>query len=185
MSEHINMGFSDFPKDRDYKKFVNTTKAIVRRSSEYCEWVKFIKFTVGYNFCQITEESQDDLTVDLHHYPIALEHIVESVLNAKILRGRVTSLDIAKEVVKLHYDNHVGYVLLISSLHEKFHNGKLSIPLNMVHGDYTYILNNYPVPEEVRDLISKYKKIKNDDINVKWAKDNYPYNNDNKILGGL
>ena len=172
--ERLSFDLEDFASEKDYKKFVNAVKTIVRRSPEYNTWVDYIKYTLGYKHCQLTSESSDDLTVDLHHHPISLQNIVEIVLNNQLAKlGHTNSLQVAREVLELHYQNNVGYVLLVRSLHEKFHNGKLAIPIDIVLGNWKFIIENYQVPDEIMQTIKRYESVK-----VKpetWTKDNYNF----------
>jgi hypothetical protein len=45
--------------------------------------------------------------------------------------------------MNLHYENNIGYIPLLESMHEKFHNGHLDIPISYVHGNYSYFVTNY------------------------------------------
>jgi hypothetical protein len=64
-------------------------------------------------------------------------------------------------------------------LHKKFHNGFLQIPIELVHGDYKYILDNYYIREEVLEKVSKYESVKLENFQKlsNWSKDNYAFMN--------
>jgi hypothetical protein len=171
--DNLTLETTDFATEKEFNKFVNAVKSIVRKSPEYTTWVKYIKYTLGYKYCQFTHESADELTIDLHHHPIGMQNICEIVvLDILSKNNSVTSLDAAMNVLKLHYDNNVGYVLLVSSLHEKFHNGNLQIPMNIVIGNWKYIIKNYYIPERIQKVINGFTKIQT--VNeYTWQKDQY------------
>jgi hypothetical protein len=181
MEFNIPLEISSFESDKQYNAFINATKRIIRNSVEYKEWVKYIKYTIGYDYCDMTKESSEEVTVDLHHHPISLENIVKIVIENKLKDFKpFSSFDIAKEVMQLHYDNHVGYILLVKTLHEKFHNGYLKLPIDLVHGNYKYILENYYIPEDIMKTINSYMSITLEDIKreyggqvYKWSRDEY------------
>jgi hypothetical protein len=42
-----------------------------------------------------------------------------------------------------HYQNIIGYIPLVSTLHEKFHNGFLDLPINFVQGYWEVFWNKF------------------------------------------
>lgn len=159
--------FFELPKDalfdpREEKKFLQSVKAMVRTSYEYKEWVKFVKFNVGLDKCSFTGERSGEVTVELHHHPISIANIIKTIydeMTNNINLTVISSTDLAKKVIDLHKHNNVGYVLLVTTLHEKFHNGFLHIPMEYVNGNWEYLLNNYDVNEEIMEVINKYTAI--------------------------
>lgn len=150
----------EFYDIKELNKFVSNCKKLVRSSLEYSTWVSFIKHEK--NLCQYTHESNNVLTVDLHHHPYSLENIVKIVLQKQIqVNNKTTTLDVAKEVLQLHYDNKVGYILLIKSLHEKFHNGYLKIPIEIVNGNWKQFEQEYLpyISKEIFSVVNKYRNI--------------------------
>jgi len=169
----------DFVNEKDFNSFIRCTKSVVRTSYEYRFWTRYIKDTMRYNTCQFTQESSEELTLDIHHHPISLENIVRIVTEDKLLKTNegVSSVTIATEVLKLHYANKVGFVVLVKSLHEKFHNGFLQIPISMCHGNWQYILQEYFVPDNIKEIVEKYCQITTAhgfDPN-RWTKDQYGF----------
>jgi len=176
----IDLEISSFPDEKVYKKFVKSCKTIIRQSIEYKDWVKYIKFSLGYDYCSMTKESAHEVTLDLHHHPFSLENIVKLVIDRLLTeRGKVTSFDVSKYVMQLHYDNNIGYVLLVKTLHEKFHNGFLDIPIELVHGNWKYLVENFSLTEEIKEVVSRYSMITIESVKKKygniytWSKDNY------------
>ncbi len=166
----------DFASEKDYKKFVTSVKYIIRKSPEYNIWTDYIKHTLGHKYCQFTKEVDDEVTVDLHHHPYALQDIVETVISNNLVKGTINSLNISKEVLLLHYNNEIGFILLVRTLHEKFHNGFLDIPMNLVLGNYSEFERKYSISQEIQNKVSRYKQIVLP-VNIQWKKDNYILDN--------
>ena len=64
------------------------------------------------------------------------------------------SFDIATSVINLHYENKLGYIPIVKSLHEKFHNGYLQIPMNLIHGNWKYMLSQFSFDDDDMDTIT-------------------------------
>jgi len=163
----------EFYDVKEYNKFVSNIKRLVRSTLEYSTWVSFIKHEK--NLCQYTHESTTALTVDLHHHPYSMENIVKIVLAKQLaVNSKTTTIDVVKEVLQLHYDNKVGYVLLIKSLHEKFHNGYLKIPIEIVNGKWKKFEEEYLpyISNDIMQTVNKYRNITLQNCSpIKWDKD--------------
>ena len=71
--------------------------------------------------------------------------------------------------------NKIGYIPIIKSLHEKFHNGFLNIPIDLVKGNYLQFLNEYGkyIDDDDFDIINTRLSINSSSDS--WSKDNYIY----------
>lgn len=135
---------SDFDCEKEFGKFIKSCERLIRYSPEYKIWTEFIRESLGYTACQITGEMHSQTGVDIHHHPFTLWSIVKSVINKKIEQNQeFCSYDISAEVIQLHYDLKASFCLLVSSLHQKYHNGYLQLPMSLVRGDYRYLIDNY------------------------------------------
>jgi hypothetical protein len=83
--------------------------------------------------------------------------------------------------MKLHYDLKVPFVVLLKSMHEKFHNGFLKIPINLVHGDLRYFIDNYKEFLEDDDVEIIYDRLSVNFENCGWA-NKYNWNNNKYII---
>lgn len=125
----------EFSQEVEYKKFIKNVEQTVRRSSEYREWKQYIIDVLGINSCIITQESMSDCGLEIHHHIPSLYVLVSTMVNQKLETGEpFCSFDLCTDIIELHFQNKVGYVPLITSMHEKFHNGALEIPINYVRG---------------------------------------------------
>ena len=90
------------------------------------------------------------------------------------ISGSGLGLSIAKEIIELHFQNKIGYVTLLKSMHEKFHNGRLDIPVSLVKGDYRHFMNNYSRFLDEYDLESMEERMVVTESNCSWMRGNYP-----------
>lgn len=172
----LSLRISSFESEKDYVKYIKNVERLVRGSPEYRDWVKYVTVSLGHTACEFTHESLNECSLEVHHHPITLFTIVSVVINTDFLddNKEFTSADIVNRVLELHFMNKIGYCVMLSNLHEKYHNGFLDIPMEFVHGDYKYILDNYKIPEQDMELIYKLCMIKSKDIKINWGKDDYP-----------
>lgn len=150
--------FPDEPKLN--KKFIKNVERLVRSSLAYKEYCRYLNEDQGlindvHNF-NITNEVA---TLEYHHYPFTLYDIVEILLNKIFLEGqRVTSIELAEEVLKLHYKNMVGLVHLDLTNHELVHAGKIFIPLDSVFGRVNTFVDQYK-PYMFDEQIERYNNL--------------------------
>ena len=170
----------NFADESEEKRFIKNVERLVRSSLEYREWLSFVKDTLGMQACLFTGETDDETgDIEIHHHPLTLYDIVQAVCDTYIMKDKeFCTFDIAQEVIDLHFKLKVGFVPMLRSLHKKFHNGFLDIPIELVHGDYRYILDNYYIRDSVAEKVAKYESIKlgDDKFKYSWSKDNYIFN---------
>lgn len=139
----LSMTRNSFVDEKAMSSFVRKCISAVRQSPEYREWVAYVKDVLGFKTCVFTEETSDELTIEIHHHPLTLYEIVELEIVRHINNNyEFCSMDIVKRVMELHYSNNVGYLPIVSSLHEKYHNGFLIIPPKFVNGIWNYVLTH-------------------------------------------
>ena len=140
----LSLRRNDFADEKEMERFIKSCERLIRMSPEYRIWTDYIRSVLGYYRCEITGESHQETTVDIHHHPFSLYAITKAAILRNEASGKeFCSYDISSEVIQLHYDMRVPFCLLISSLHEKFHNGALMIPMDLVHGDVQYFITTY------------------------------------------
>lgn len=154
--------------DKDKHRYIQRIERIVRASTEYRDYIKFLKEHMDLNSCIFFQHISTDkkkngggrhVTIELHHEPLTLYDIVSVVLEKYIDQGiPLNDLLIADEVMELHYENKVGLVPLSKTAHQMIHNStKLMVPLNMCYGNYTDFLDQYD-PWINDQLYSKIEK---------------------------
>ncbi len=179
---YIEMETLDFDSSKEYKRFIKGVELLVRKSPEYKLWISFIKDTKGINYCYFTNEVNDEVTIEIHHHPFTLYDLVSIAINNKMRNNeKFTSYQIAKEIMTLHYQNKVGYIPLVKTLHEKFHNGFLQIPIELVEGDWKKIFDTYEeIPMDIQEKINIYASIhaNPNQTAYNWSKDQYMIHQD-------
>lgn len=150
--------------EKDKIKFIKTVERLVRASLEYRDYIQFLKENIGLDSCiffqKITASStKRKIKIEIHHEPLTLYDIVSVVLTKYQEEGlEINALDIADEVMDIHYQNMVGLVPLSKTAHEMVHNStKVFVPLNMCYGNYSEFLREYEpyVSEDIYDKIER------------------------------
>lgn len=133
-SRYISIG-----SDKEKVKFIKKIEMVVRSSSEYREYVKYLKEYVDLNTChffnKVTNNGRRKISIEIHHEPFTLFDIANIVLTKWTENGQsLNTFLIAEEVMKLHFQNKVGLIPLSATVHELVHVGKIFIPLQDVYG---------------------------------------------------
>ena len=172
---YLSLRRSNFEDEKEEKRFFKNVERLVRGSIEYREWLAFVKDTLNLDFCAFTGETDAETgDIEIHHHPLTLFDIVQAVVDTYIMNDKeFCTFDIASEVIDLHFKLKIGFVPLLGSLHKKFHNGYLDIPIEFVHGDYKYILENYFIREHVKEKVLKYESVTLEQVTIDWKKNEY------------
>lgn len=160
--------------ERDKEKFIKRIEKIVRGSMEYKDYIAYLKEYVDMTHCAIfnnVENAQGSrVRIEIHHEPLTLFDIVQTVVNTHIEEGiPLNDLYLSDEVVELHYTNKVGLIPLSKSIHQIIHNSnELVIPLHLVYGNYKEFLEEYSdyvddsILDKLERKINETKNIKQD-----------------------
>jgi hypothetical protein len=172
---NLPLRIKSFPAVKEFETFIKNAEKQVRNSIEYRLWAQYITDHLGNTHCAITKESMNECPVEIHHHPITLYTIVKSVVNKCLSQDQeFSTFDVATKVIELHFQNKVGYVVLLSSLHHKYHSGFLNIPIELVNGNYKHIIGTYSIDEAEYDKILKLCNVHIDDLKQTWERNNYP-----------
>jgi len=183
-----------FTSPIDYKKFVKSVERLVRGSMEYKEWVTYLKNELNIQECEITHERDSECSIEIHHHPISLYNICSIVLDTVMEnKEKFSTFDIAQIVISLHFMNKVGYVPLLKSIHEKYHNGFLLIPIELCHGQWKEILLDFVIAPEIQMAVSKLSAVTKEHALQHWQRNSYVLENkspdpvaiENKQEGGM
>ena len=152
--------------DKDFKKYIQDVEKEVRSSIEYRRAIRYLKENMGMNESAfmdgIASDSDNKISIELHHSPFTLFDISLIVFNKRLFYGESLELQAtAKEVTKLHYYLVVGLVALTKTEHELVHNSYLFVPADKVLGDYGKFITyykNFMTPEQIDtiDRIEEY-----------------------------
>lgn len=171
----LSLKISNFENESTYKKFIRNCEMMIRRSIEYKLWRNYIVDVLQINECMITHESMNDLTIEVHHHLPSLYSLVSALVNRHIEKNQdFCTFEVCQEAIELHFKNKIGYVTLIKSMHEKFHNGRLTIPIAFVKGDYRYFVNEFSKYLDDDELEKIDLRLATNESNCTWSKDEYP-----------
>jgi len=171
----LRLRISSFNSAKDFENFIKCVERIVRYSQEYKLWVGYITDHLGESQCALTKESINECSLEIHHHPITLYTVVKSVLNDLLSKNaEFSTFDVATKVIELHFQNKVGYVVMLSDLHKKYHSGFLNLPIELVHGDFRHIITSYSIDENEYDKICRLCNVHVEDMKQVWQKDAYP-----------
>jgi hypothetical protein len=179
----LSLRMDNFENETEYKKFVRNCEMMIRRSVEYKLWRNYIVDVLQINECMITHECMEDVTIEVHHHLPSLFTLVAALVNKRIESNEsFCTFDICQDAIELHFKNKIGYVTLLKSMHEKFHNGKLAIPIGFVKGDYNHFVREYSKYLDDDELEKIQTRLATKDTNCTWSKDEYP--SLQKMVGG-
>lgn len=155
----LSLRIDEFEDPKDLDRFVKACVRLIRTCPEYRYWTDYIRQTLSLINCDITGESGIKTTVDVHHHPISLFAYTKAVILKNLSQGNsICTADIMIQMLQLHFEMKVPFVLLMTSLHEMFERGHLNLPMELVHGDYTYFINQLLSQldeDEIDNIMSK------------------------------
>lgn len=172
---NLSLRIQTFEGEADYNKFIKNCEKLIRGCLEYKLWRNYITDVLQIQTCAITEERMDQTNIDIHHHPVSLFTIVKSLVNEKLEKEEpFCSFDISIKAIELHFSNYIGFIPLLSDLHEKYHNGFLNLPRNMIKGNYNAYLEEYSKYLDEEELENIQNKLSITEHNCNWSVDNYP-----------
>ena len=170
----LSLRIKKFENESEYNKFIKSVERMIRSSIEYRLWKSYLIDVLGMTTCVITDENLAELSLEVHHHTPSLYLIVKAILNKTIDDDEYfSSYDIAIKVMEIHFKNQLGYVMMISSIHEKYHNGFLDIPIESVKGNYMEFINNYSQYLDDEDLDSINNLLQINRSNCSWSRNSY------------
>ncbi len=159
--------------DKAIIRIIHAVERMFRTSAEYNHYLGNIRKSTGFNNCSIFGGVTDDnATIEFHHYPFTLYDIVQSVI-LKSLSNKQTfsTFTLARDVTILHFQNKVGIVPLSKTVHQMVHTGALFLPLDFVLGDYVSFVDDFQdvftnkIREKYNAMVKKTKELKDTDFN--------------------
>jgi hypothetical protein len=157
--EPLYINSNEFPQEKDRKQFIKDTERIIRNSNEYKKWLKFIHGVLGINFkCYKSGDLAGMCTIEIHHHPLTLFNLTVIAIDSTAIFNSFTIADL---VIGWHFENKVGFVPLNKTNHDKFHNRVLTIPVEVIEGNYTELLTNpdYKVDEHIISTWEYYSQV--------------------------
>jgi len=171
----LPLRIKNFENETEFIKFAKNCEKLIRVSLEYKDWRAYILDVLQVNTCMITKERMDTCSVEVHHHIPSLFTLMKALINKKLeLEEAFSTFDICQDAIKLHFDNKVGYLVLITTMHEKLHNGYLNVPVRLIRGDYNFFISNYSKYLDDNELEVIDKRLAVEDCDPSWSVNNYP-----------
>lgn len=117
----------------DLMEHLKEIKKKIRNSKEYRKYLAYIKEEIKIRSCDFFKEFDaidNDVDLEMHHI-ISLEElvvIVGSYMVDQLKEGEyLLTFDIAKEVMKIHFEHLIPVVMLTKTIHQMYHSGLYAI----------------------------------------------------------
>ena len=173
----LTLRICSFENSSEMNKFIKAVEKLVRSSIEYKHWKNYLIDILGCVECDITGELLNEVSIEVHHHIPSLYDVVKAVVCKNLEdQKEFCTFDIATKVIEIHYQNKIGFVMLVKTLHEKFHNGFLKIPIDLVRGNYLAFLNEYSRYLDDEDLDKINERLAITESNCLWSREVYPEN---------
>lgn len=170
--------------DKDKIKLIKTVERIVRSSTEYRQYIQYLKSEIDMSCCSFFHNVNKDskVGIEIHHEPFTLFDITHIVISSFLSRDKAPNpLEIAEEVMLLHYRNMVGLIPLSTTVHGLVHDGRLMIPLQCVYGDYMSFIEEYydSIPDDVMNALQAKIQMSKDiqEVDMSMLEKKYVYLN--------
>ena len=162
--------------DRQKVKLIKSIETYIRSSLEYKDLIKYLKDYIDMNQCEFFQNfdgRQKTGLIQIHHEPFDLFSITQTVMNRQEKEfGYINELQVAEEVMRLHYRGLVGLIPLSVTVHELVHDGKIIVPLNCVYGKFVQFVKEYYdyIDDIYIDMLTKKidqtKNLKAEDMSI-------------------
>jgi hypothetical protein len=162
---HCNVEPCYYPDDvKERNKYILFIERLIRNSFEMKAYLKFLKNELDMSKCSFFNNVEkgssrsSKVNIELHHAPFSLFDIVSIVLTKyenESPGNYNPHFEVAKEVLKLHYENMVGLIPLSKTVHDLVHNFELFIPSSYVFGNFPKFINEYEeyFSEELKETL--------------------------------
>jgi len=134
-------------EDFDEKTVMYIEKQI-RNSYEYRAYVQYMKEELDLTKCSLLPNidiKTTPVSLEFHHFPLTLFDVTSTVGRSMLMDAGtdVSTLDVAEQVMREHFENNIGLVPLTKTIHEMAHNGSIAIPFDKIHGNYEKFVEKY------------------------------------------
>lgn len=146
-------------------KIVKKIEVIIRGSYEYELYILFCKNVLLMDKSTYFSEYniKNGYSIEIHHSPFTLFDITETVaLKALKEKGQFTDMEIAEEVMRLHFEQKVGLMPVDPTTHDLIHSQALTVHPSIPQGNWGAFIEEYKefMGEEVRDKVREIEFLK-------------------------
>ena len=127
-------------------RFINNVKRMVRGSVEYKMFCALCREEFDMSNCKFFGQIDDrdgKVKIEIHHAILGIHEIIEIIVESMIQKGPITTMLVAHEVMKAHFNLSIPVVSLSETAHELVHSGDLQVHMNQTSGDIVEFLRRY------------------------------------------
>jgi len=126
-------------------KYIKYLERLTRGSYELRSYLSLLRENVEMTKCTLLNGvSSEDARIELHHFPFTMYDIARIILDDALEKqDDVTSFQLVGRIVAEHYMGNVGLVPLSVTAHELVHDGKLTVSLKSVSGNWREFAKKY------------------------------------------
>jgi len=113
----------DLSNEKQWVRCIKHIQKLVRGSMSYDVWQKRSKW--GVQECPICKLDKDLVKMESHHYPKTLFDVVDEYLQMLVEMNEIdkkTDFDVCQEIMDMHFEKKVNYVVLCEYCHKKYHD---------------------------------------------------------------
>ena len=127
-------------------RFIKQVEKVVRGNTEYKLWLTHMREDRDILATDAFLHNLDSSLVEiqLHHYPINLYNICETITKAFLAEDKkVSTMVIADQVIIEHFQNRIGLVPLSVTMHEIAHKSDLKLVRSQIVGNWESFVKKY------------------------------------------
>jgi len=124
--------------NREWLKFVNNCKSLIRNSIEYKSFICYCKTQLGMTNCSFFSNinENENVEIEIHHAIFTLHDIVEIVMDDMLReRNGISTLEVCNRVMELHFKGLICVVPLSLTVHQLVHARKVNVHIDQIYGD--------------------------------------------------
>lgn len=162
--------------DKQRDKLIKTIEKYIRSSDEYRDYIKFLRDNLDMNYCHYFNNINGKKKrgfIEIHHEPFSLYDLTNIVMTKhEQTKGYIDELDVAEEVMYIHYSNRVGLIPVSITPHELIHTGKIIVPLDCTYGNFIKFVEDYleymdpGLVDMLEEKIELTKKLSRQDLSI-------------------
>lgn len=139
-----------FSNLENFVSFVKSVENLVRTSTYYSRYIKYLKEDLGLNYCQVLSniknvDGEESVEIEMHHGPILtlFDYVCIMVDYMLAHDKKITSYRVADKILDEHFENHIQVVMLSKTVHQEVHDGNIFINTRQAFGDLNAFLEKY------------------------------------------
>lgn len=156
------------------EKTVKYIEKLIRNSYEYRSFIKYLKLNLEIDHCTFFENfglKNGFSSIEFHHHPLTLYDYTYIVCKKHLeLFGNYNDMEVAEEVMRIHYQFMVSLVPLSSTVHDSIHSNETDIKISpdMTIGYVDSFINEYNqyLDENIKEKYKEFQDLEKKEINL-------------------